>query len=99
MAATSEQLKLSNRAFTLADPSFDLWPTALCAELVQMLNIATACVFYIRPIISSLELGALRYDRLPQRRVEGRFRLVYDVSVAALGSRIRSTTDHGYELQ
>ena len=44
------------------DLTFDLWPETICMEIVQCVNLTTACIPYLQPFILSLESGFLRGD-------------------------------------
>ena len=55
----------------LKDPSFDAWPVAICNQIAQCLSILTACTFYLKPFIDSLESGFIRAGDLRRQHVAG----------------------------
>ena len=64
---------LSNRAGPSSDPSFRLWPTVLCTQVVQAASFISACVPYLRPFLESLESGMIRSDDLRRRGMGGSY--------------------------
>ena len=44
------------------DLTFDLWPPAICMEIVQCVSLTTACIPYLQPFLLSLESGMLWGD-------------------------------------
>ena len=61
------QLVYLNHYSTSSDPTFDLWPEALCTSLVQNLSVITACIPYIKSFFLNLESGMIRADDLRRR--------------------------------
>ena len=67
MAASICKLVYWNRLSTSADPTLDLWPVAICSELIQCLGILAACCLYLKPFLESLESGFIRGGDLRRR--------------------------------
>ena len=58
------ELVFLNRIISSPDPVFESWTTTLCTQIIQCLNIFSACVLYLRPLLRSLQSGFLRVDDL-----------------------------------
>jgi len=56
-----------NRLSMTSDPTLDLWPVAICTELIQCLEILAACCLYLKPFLESLESGFIRGGDLRRR--------------------------------
>ncbi|MCJ1377796.1 hypothetical protein MMC17_000892 [Xylographa soralifera] len=67
MAVSICKLVYWNRISTTADPTLDLWPVAICTELIQCLEIMAACCLYLKPFLESLESGFIRGGDLRRR--------------------------------
>lgn len=55
------------RSQDFQDPTFDLWPVAICTQTVLCLSILSACVLYLRPFFETLESGWMRVDDIRRR--------------------------------
>ena len=84
MAAISCELVYLNRISN--DPSFDAWPVTLCNQIAQCLSILTACTFYLKPFIDSLESGFIRAGDLRRQHVAG-FGYTPGDAIGGLGSK------------
>ncbi|KAL8799332.1 MAG: hypothetical protein Q9182_005976 [Xanthomendoza sp. 2 TL-2023] len=62
------QLAYFNNAISSNDVSFSLWSEIVCTQVVQSLNVITACVPHLKPFFDSLESGMIRSDDLRWRR-------------------------------
>lgn len=60
-----------NRKTPTSDPTFDLWPSWVCIQLVQALAIITTCIPYLKPFMDSLESGGYRADDQRRRGTNG----------------------------
>ena len=69
IAAVTAQLVYLNQIRPLGDPSFDLWPIVVCAQVAQCLSIVTACTIYLKPFIDSLESGFINLGDLRRQNV------------------------------
>ena len=58
------KLVFLNRNLTSGDSFFQSWTTTLCTQIIQCLNLFSACVLYLRPLLRSLQSGFLRVDDL-----------------------------------
>ncbi|MCJ1400899.1 hypothetical protein MMC11_004110 [Xylographa trunciseda] len=67
MAVSICKLVYWNRLSTSADSTLDLWPVAICTELIQCLEILAACCLYLKPFLESLESGFIRGGDLRRR--------------------------------
>ena len=67
MAVSICKLVYWNRVSNSPDPTLDLWPVAICTELVQCLEILAACCLYLKPFLESLESGFIRGGDLRRR--------------------------------
>ena len=54
-----------------SDFTYQLWPIALCNQVVQAMGIVVSCIPYIKPFLESLESGMIRTDDLRRLRVTG----------------------------
>lgn len=52
------------------DLTFDLWPMAICMQVVQCVSLITACIPYLQPFMLSLESGFLWGEDFRQRRLK-----------------------------
>ncbi|KAL8688765.1 MAG: hypothetical protein Q9224_004804 [Gallowayella concinna] len=68
VVATIAQLTYFNSAISSNDVSFHLWSEVVCTQVVQSLNVITACVPHLKPFFDSLESGMIRSDDLRWRR-------------------------------
>ena len=53
-----------------SDLTFSLWPPTICMEIVQCVNLTTACVPYLQPFLLSLESGFLWGDDYRRQSVK-----------------------------
>ncbi|MCJ1434163.1 hypothetical protein MMC27_003530 [Xylographa pallens] len=67
MAVSICKLVYWNHLSTSADPTLDLWPVAICTELIQCLEILAACCLYLKPFLESLESGFISGGDLRRR--------------------------------
>ena len=68
MGATIGQLILSRRVNSTSDPTYQLWLSVVCGQLVQSLAIITACIPCIQKFLTSTRSGLVRPDDLRRRR-------------------------------
>ncbi|MCJ1354573.1 MAG: hypothetical protein MMC33_004562 [Icmadophila ericetorum] len=54
-----------------SDPSLDIWPVAICTQLLENLSIVTACTVYLKPFLDSLESGFIQVGDLRRQNAEG----------------------------
>jgi hypothetical protein len=79
--------------------TFDLWPTQLCAQLIQCASIVTACIPQLRPFLESLHSGMLCNDDLRRRGQEGPFNpLVSKLRMPTFTKNLRTTKSSGKVL-
>ena len=53
------------------DPNFDSWPVVFANQVVQNLEIVTACIPYLKPFLESLESEMIPIDDLGRQGVDG----------------------------
>lgn len=53
-----------NRAAGTSDPSFDIWPSVLCIQAAQALDLVATNIIYLRRFANSLRSDMLRSDNL-----------------------------------
>ena len=65
------QLVYINKITSTSDATFDVWPIAICAQVAQCLSIITACTFYMKPLLDSLQSGFLQVGDLRRQQLPG----------------------------
>ena len=65
------QMVYLNRIKPSGDLTFEIWPVALCTQIVQCLSILTTCLVYLKPFLDSLETGFIQVGDLRRQRVPG----------------------------
>ena len=73
IGATIAQILYIRKSYRIDDLAFNLWPSAICAQLVQCLSIITACVPCLAPFLDSFESGIFRSDDLRRRGLTGSY--------------------------
>lgn len=100
--ATGLQLGFSGQAYGSADPTLDLWRSALCTQFVQNFSVVTACIPYLKPFYLGLESGMIRIDDLRRHGLIGAYGYGDDGSAKSSTRRdpqntvepAKSTTSH-----
>ena len=62
ISACIAQIIYTARGVGKGDPTFDLWPATICAQVTQSISLTTACIPYLQPFLLSLESGFLWGD-------------------------------------
>ena len=86
IGATIGQLIELQQYSKASDPILDVWPYLISTQCVQALSIITACLPYLKPLLESLQAGALQTQNAEMR--------VHATTIAQ-GTKV-ATTQHPY---
>lgn len=62
IAAVAAQLATFHASYSAANPTQSLWLPTILNQVVLSLNVLTACLPYLRPLMESLESSVVRVD-------------------------------------
>ena len=71
IAAVICQIVFLNRIKPSGDLTFEIWPVALCAQVIQCLSIVATCLVYLRPFLDSLGTGFIQVGDLKRQHLPG----------------------------
>lgn len=100
MAAISVQIKYA-KLWESSTPSEDLWPWILMTQVIQFVTIISACVPYLRPLLTSYPSGMFMNDEIRRKRSKGTYGSSREDTdlVALRDPSIKSTSPSSHDVQ